>query len=262
MTKKNPAWKVPTAKITRFEPKKHRYCLCIPIINEGGRFQKQLQQLKPYTSLVDILICDGGSTDNSTELDFLKRHHVTALLVKKGPGKLSAQLRMGYAFALEQGYRGVITMDGNGKDGADALPLFVEALDQNYDYVQGSRFIAGGKAINTPLIRHLANRWLHAPLLSLAAGYFWFTDTTNGFRAYSQNYLLDHRVQPFREVFQNYELLAYLTVRAAQLGYAVKELPVTRQYPKGTVPTKISFWRGNTDLLLTLMKTIFGRFNP
>lgn len=262
MSKKTPIWEVPASKFTQLQPKRNRYCLCIPVINEGKRFQKQLELLKPHASLVDILICDGGSSDKSTDTKFLKQNGVTALLIKKGPGKLSAQLRMGYAFALKQGYQGVITMDGNGKDGVNAIPLFVEALQNKYDYIQGSRFVSGGKAINTPPIRHFANRWLHAPVLSLAAGYFWFTDTTNGFRAYSRDYLLDPRVQPFREIFQKYELLAYLTARASQLGYEVMEVPVTRQYPKGQVPTKISFWSGNIDLLVTLVKAVFHRFDP
>ena len=70
-----------------------------------------------------------------------------ALLTKTGPGKLSAQLRMGYAYALDQGYEGVVTIDGNGKDSVEAIPLFVEALDEGIDYAQASRFVTGGRAV-------------------------------------------------------------------------------------------------------------------
>src|SRR5262249_56008543 len=108
-----------------------------------------------------------------------------AVVVKTGPGRLSAQLRMAYAWALDEGYRGVITVDGNGKDGVKAIDAFVAALDAGYDYVQGSRYIAGGKAINTPFDRKLAGRLIHAPLLSVA-GRRWYTGTTSGFRAYPE----------------------------------------------------------------------------
>ena len=114
-------------------------------------------------------------------------------LVKTGPGRLSAQLRMGYAFALMRGYDGVVTIDGNGKDGFDAIPAFLAALDAGYGFVQGSRYVPGGVAERTPLDRAIAVRLIHAPLVSLAAG-FRYTDSTNGFRGMSAALLRDPRV--------------------------------------------------------------------
>lgn len=255
-------WQVPKHTISEFAPKRNTYCVCIHIINEGDRFKKQLAGMNPLTKHADILILDGGSTDGSTDKKFLKSHGVRTLLVKNDTGKLSAQLRMGYAYALDQGYQGIISIDGNGKDSYKDIPKFIKMLDEGYDYVQGSRFIPGGKAVNTPLMRYIAVRLIHAPILSLAARY-WYTDTTNAFRAYSRKYLLDKRVQPFRNVFQLYELLAYLTVRANQLGFKTIEIPVTRSYPaKGKTPTKISHFRGNLILLQAIIWTLLGKYNP
>ena len=61
------------------------------------------------------------------ELGLLEERGVRGLLVKTGPGKLSAQLRCGYAFAMDQGYEGVVTIDGNDKDDPEAIPRFVAA---------------------------------------------------------------------------------------------------------------------------------------
>jgi hypothetical protein len=185
-----------------------------------------------------------------------------ALLTKLGPGKLSAQLRCGFAWALLEGYRGIITIDGNSKDGVETIPDFVRALDDGYGYLQASRFIQGGRSENTPLGRLLAIRLLHAPLLSLAARK-WLTDTTQGYRAYSSAYLLHPSVQPFRDEFMRYELLAYLTVRASQLGFKVKELPTTRAYPKGEkIPTKISGFAAQLELLSDVFLVLFGVYHP
>jgi hypothetical protein len=152
-------------------------------------------------------------------------------------------------------------MDGNGKDDPKDVIKFIEKLEEGYDYIQGSRFIKGGKALNTPILRLIGNRFIHAPLLSLFSGVK-LTDTTNGFRAYSEKFLRDPRVNPFREVFLNYELLFYLSYRAGELGYKVIEVPVTRKYPKkGKTPTKIN-WMGNIDILISLIKVIFGFFDP
>lgn len=253
---------VPDSEVTVLSEKRHTHALVIPVINEGERIGRQLARIAAIAPAADVVIADGGSTDGSLALDLLRGAGCRALLVKKGPGRLSAQLRMAYAWALDQGYRGIITVDGNGKDGVEAVDAFVAALDAGYDYVQGSRYIAGGQAINTPLDRKVAGRLIHAPLLSLA-GRRRYTDTTNGFRAYSARYLGDPRVAPFRNVFERYELLFYLTVRAGQLGYRTTEIPVTRAYPAGeAAPTKIAGVSGRIDMFMELLAVACGRFNP
>ena len=169
---------------------------------------------------------------------------------------------MGIWWALERDYKGIITIDGNNKDSIEDIPKFIEKLKEGYDFIQGSRYIKGGKAINTPLIRHLSVKLIHAPIISLTARKK-FTDTTNAFRAYSIKYLKDEKVKPLRDIFVTYELLAYLSVRATQLGYRACEIPVTRAYPKtGKTPTKISFFKGNSDLIKILFKNLFGKYNP
>ena len=254
-------WELPESEIKEFIGKKAHYCVCIPIINEGEKLKKQLERMKPLSKIIDIIILDGGSTDGSTSPVFLKKQGVRALLIKKSPGKQGTQLRMGFAYALKQGYKGIITIDGNGKDGVEAIPTFIKALENGYDCVAGSRFIKGGKAINTPFERLLGIRLTASPLLSLAARY-WYTDVTNGFMGYSRDYLLDPRVNPFRNIFVKYELLFYLDIRAAQLGLKTKELPVTRSYPKGQVPTKITGLQSNLAVIMTILNVMTGYYNP
>ncbi|GIW65407.1 MAG: glycosyl transferase family 2 [Candidatus Parcubacteria bacterium] len=253
-------WQIPKHKKIEFFKKKNKYCLCIPVINEGEKFKRELESIKNLRLSVDVIIADGGSTDGSTNEEFLRNSKVRTLLIKQDKGRLSAQLRMAYAYALNEGYEGIITIDGNAKDDPSDIKRFIKALDEGYDYIQGSRFLKDGKAINTPLIRLIGNRLIHAPLISLASG-TWLTDTTNGFRAYSRRYLLDQHVQPFRNIFSKYELLFYLSIRAGQLGYKVKEVPVVRKYPKGKVPTKINII-GYFDIFFSLIKIVLGWYNP
>lgn len=255
---------VPDFTCEEWQEKTKDYCVLIPIINEGDRIKKELQRARRFhvADAADIVICDGGSTDGCTEENLLKKLDVNTLLVKKGPGKQGAQLRMGFWWALNRGYKGIITIDGNNKDSIEDVPSFIEKLQEGYDFVQGSRFIKGGHAVRTPLIRLLSVRLLHAPVISLTAKQ-WFTDTTNAYRAYSREYLLHPDVQPFRDVFMTYELLAYLSVRATQIGLKACEIPVDRVYPKeGKTPTKISFFKGNSDLLKILFKNMWGAYNP
>ncbi len=257
------SWQVPAMEQSLWLGKQHCYCVVIPVINEGERIRNLLKrmQAEQISTMADIIIVDGGSTDDSLELEVLQRMGVRGLLVKMDTGKLSAQLRCAYAFALDQGYEGIVTIDGNDKDDPEAIPRFIEALKKGVDFVQASRFLPGGIAENTPKSRDLAIRFIHAPCLSLASGFSW-TDTTQGFRAYSRRMLLDPDIAPFRHVFATYELLAYLSYRVPKLGYMCRELPTVRRYPAGKVPTKISSVRGNLSVLQILFMSCLGRFNP
>ena len=253
---------VPAYEIHELARKRTDYCFAVPILNEGERILSQLAKMQAQAPLADIVIADGGSTDGATQTDRLRELNVRTLLVKTGPGKLGAQIRMAFDYGLAQGYKGVVLVDGNDKDDTTALPLFLAALAQGHDFVQGSRYVPGGRAIRTPHARHFAVKLLHAPAVSIAARHR-FTDTTNGFRGYSRHLLEHERVQPLRDVFNGYELHYYLAIRAARLGLRVCEVPVTRTYPPdGSVPTKITPFRGNLKVLRALLHACTHRFDP
>lgn len=256
-------WEVPFFETSLWIGKQNPFCLVIPVINEGERIKNLLTRMAGLNiaKKADIIIVDGGSRDGSLELNMLRQLGVSGLLVKTGPGKLSAQLRCAYAFALEKGYEGIVTIDGNDKDDPEAIPRFIAALQDGIDFVQASRFIEGGIAENTPTSRDFAIRFIHAPLLSIFSGFRW-TDTTQGFRAYSRRIMLDPKVAPFRDIFITYELLAYLSYRVPKCGYRCIELPTTRRYPLNEVPTKISGFRGNLEVMRILLLACLGFYNP
>lgn len=255
-------WQIPNHTKFEISERQSKYCVCIFGINTGENIRNQLQNMQAIAQDIDIIIADSSSTDSSLEIDFLKSVSVRTLLIKQNKGKLSAQMRMAFAYAMLQNYEGIITIDGNNQDDPTAIYAFIQGLEQGCDRIQGSRFIKGGKAINTPWHRYLAMRLIHTPLISLSAG-FRYTDTTNGFCAYSRRLLLDPRVAPFRNVFNAYELPDYLAIRAVELGYLIKELPVTRRYPnKEPIFTKISPIKNNVLILQALFKACFHKFNP
>ena len=253
---------VPAHERFNFRKKQHDYAVVVFCINENGRVRAQLERMATLSDTADIIVADGGSSDGSLTLDSLDDFRLRALLIKRDEGKLSAQMRMAIGFVIEEGYEGMVVIDGNGKDDVSAIPRFLELLEEGYDHVQGSRYVRGGRGVNTPLARHIGVKLLHAPLISLASRRR-YTDTTNGFRAYSRRLLIDQRVSPLREVFLGYELHYYLAIRAARLGFKVIETPVTRSYPKGEdVPTKIQGIRGNLAVLKTLANVVRGLYDP
>lgn len=253
---------IPAHDCEIFNEKKSDAVLVIPVINEGNKIRKQLKDIKDCNFKIDVIISDGGSSDGSVEHEFLRLNGVRALLTKLDEGKLSSQLRIAYHWALQERYMYILTIDGNGKDDITLIPRIHQKLIDGYDYVQGSRYIKGGISKNTPIDRFIANRFFHAPIISLAT-LTKFSDTTNGFRGYSTRFLLDDRVKPFREIFRNYELLFYLTVRAAKLNFKVCEVPVTRIYPKsGPTPTKLSTFSSKITILKETILACLGYYNP
>lgn len=227
----------------------------IPVLNEGKRILNQLSRMQDMEAQFDIALVDGDSKDGSIEEVMEKCFHNVKVIIKDSSKiGLSRQLQIGLAFGLENNYQRVITMDGNNKDDPNGISEIIRALDLGYDFEQGSRFVDGGRAINNPSFRTLAIKLIHAPVTSLFAR-FKFTDSTNGFRGFSQRILTDSKMRIFDPGFRTYELVAYIPVRAAKLSYRICEVGVIREYPtENGIPTKIIGVKGNLKILRILMK--------
>ena len=256
-----PSWEKIPYETAEFFPKRTRYCVCVTVMNEGERIKRQLSRMQQSASLADIILADTRSTDGSTGHDLLKSFGVRTLLTLDEKG-LSLATMAAFHYAAQQGYEGLVTVDGNGKDGVEALREFVKGLDDGYDLVQGGRFMKGGFHKNTPWDRYVGIRFVMAPMIALRTG-TWYSDPTNAFRALSMRFLLDERVQPVRRVFLRFSLQHYLIYRAAGLGFKIKQIPVSRVYPDdGSIPTKIIGWRLKWLDLYELIETLFGKYDP
>jgi hypothetical protein len=120
----------------------------------------------------------------------------------------------------------------------------------------------GGHHANTPLLRQIATRVVAAGLLWLATGY-WYTDQSNGFKGLSRRFLIDARVQPFREIFQGHSLLVYLNYAAATHGFTIVQTPTSRSYPaSGPIPTRLTGVGHVARHLVDYLRIVAGRCNP
>ncbi|MCH8345072.1 MAG: glycosyltransferase family 2 protein [Planctomycetes bacterium] len=187
--------------------------------------------------LVDeIVIVNDGSTDRSA--DILREHGIT--VIDQPHLGLGAAIKRGIRYARDHGFTIAVLLAGNGKDDPREIPkLLAPILNDGADYVQGSRFLPGGSAPNTPVFRLIAIKFLSL-LFSLYCRKR-CTDLTNGFRAYRLSLFDDPRINIWQDWLDNYECEYYLHFKVHTLGYKVTEVPVSKTYPmqKGVKYSKI-----------------------
>lgn len=251
---------VPAFETLEFRPKATKYCFVPIVYNEGERFREQTRRMAANAHLCDIIVAQRRSTDGCTEPEYLRAHGVRTLLTTDAPGAATA-IRMALRYAFDQGYEGVVLIDGHGKDGVEALPTYLAKLDEGYDFVQGSRFMRGGFEKNTPVLRSIGIQCIMAPLLWIGGG-FWYTDGTNGFRGYSMRLFRHPQVEPLRDCFGHFNIQYFFSYIAPKLRLRVIEIPVSRVYPDdGTVPTKVIGFRHNFIAFWEMVRTVAGKYD-
>ena len=177
----------------------------------------------------DFLLVDDGSTDRTAEIAREAGVRVIALDACMGVG---FALRRGLEVAREEGFDVVVTIAGNNKDDPLEIPRLLDPIaDEGYDFVIGSRFLAGGGyGGDMPAYRKFATR-LHPFLMGLFCGRR-ITESTNGFRAMRLSVLEDERIDLYQDWLDHYELEVYLLMKILKLGYKATEVPCTKIYPK------------------------------
>lgn len=138
-------------------------------------------------------------------------------------------IRQGYRYALENRFDLIVIMAGNGKDDPREIPRLTRPIvEDGFDYVQGSRFLPGGRREENPFLRSVFTR-LFPYVWSIMTGVR-CTEVTNGFRAYRASIVEDSRINVWQSWLDNYELEYYLHYKVLTLGYKFGERPVSKDY--------------------------------
>ncbi len=176
----------------------------------------------------DILVVNDGSTDRTQEYIISSGFKVITHIQNRGVG---AAIKTGIKYALENHYYAIAILAGNNKDDPNEIErLFKPIIEEGFDYIQGSRFLKGGRWDNLPLFRYAMVK-VHALLLTLLTGKK-CTDALNGFRAYRLSVFNDPRINIWQDWLDRYEFETYLHFKVLKLGYRFKEVPVSKIYPK------------------------------
>ena len=220
--------------------KKHKILAFIPVYNEEKRIGRVLEKF-PDEVVDEILVVNDGSTDNTPNI--IKEFDIRIMDNGKRRG-IGVGMKKAIRYGIDNNFDIFVILAGNGKDDPGEIPtLIAPIIEEDYDFVQGSRRLKGSSRKSTPFTRILAIR-LFTLIWRLATG-FPATDASNGFRAYKLKIFKDINI--FQDWLDTYELEYYIYYSVIKKGYKIKEVPVSKDYPSKKQYTKIrpiiDWWR-------------------
>jgi glycosyltransferase involved in cell wall biosynthesis len=203
--------------------------------NEEAAIGTVLSDIERVTDGRAEVVCVDGSDDETPEI---AREH-GATVVEQEPQGYGVAVRE----ALLTASRDVIvTTDCDDTYPMEALPRFLELVNEGYDVVSGDRLYHGAETM--PVFNRLGN---HAfALLASALMGERVHDTTTGMRAYRRDVIRENRFT------QNTGLSAELLIRPLMRGYDVREEPI--QYAERLGETKLDPIQGGWEIGASIVK--------
>ncbi len=154
--------------------------LVIPVKNEARNIGWVLERIADDVD--EVILVDGKSTD-ATLVTAQRCRPDVKVVAQDGVGKGSA-LRTGFLAASGDI---IVMMDADGSMTPDEITHYVHFLANGYDFVKGSRFIAGGGSLDITRFRRIGNRFLLGVFNALYGAEL--TDLCYGFCAFHRRYL-------------------------------------------------------------------------
>jgi dolichol-phosphate mannosyltransferase len=201
----------------------------VPALNEAGKIGRVLDRI-PNDGRFEAIVVDDGSTDETG--DEARAHGAAVVLrheVRAGKG---VAIRDGWEEAIRRGrpYLAIVDADDQ-HEPADLAPALDNLLATDADYLQGSRWMRGGRVEGPTGGRGFGTR-LYSAIFSLLV-FRRVTDATNGFRILRASLLQHPSIDLHQAWLTSYDLEPYVLYKAIRLGYRVIEHPVTVRYHRG-----------------------------
>jgi glycosyltransferase involved in cell wall biosynthesis len=196
-----------------------RVAVVIPSYNAEKTLEDVVAAAKK--ELPDVIVIDDGSIDETAAVAAAAGAKVIRHPHNRGKG---ASLKTGFAFALENGFDGVITLDADGQHLPREIPKFLDCRAKT-----GADLIIGGRAhLFAGMLprRRLANRF--SAWVIGKASRTGVSDSQSGYRFYSARLL---RTVELRT--EGFDLESEVIVRAGRGGFKVVTTPIDLGFVDG-----------------------------
>lgn len=222
-----------------------RFAVIIPALNAQRTLPAVIADAR--RQLEPVVVIDDGSTDATG--DVARAVGATVLRHEVNRGKGGA-LKTGFAWALENGFDGVITLDADGQHLPAEIPKFLdERKASGADLIIGGRSHLFGGMLPR---RRMANRF-SAWSISIAAGTR-VTDSQSGFRLYSANLLRALRLRT-----DGFDMESEVIVRAGRQHFRIVTIPIELGFVDGISTSHYKPLKDTLRIAWTVMRTRFGK---
>jgi dolichol-phosphate mannosyltransferase len=201
-----------------------RLSVVIPARNEEGCIARTVAhlhaELRQHDIPHEIVVVDDGSTDGTwTILRDLTRE-IAELRPVQAPAPHGIGRAITAGFQHMSGDAVVVMMADESDDSRD-VRRYWETLNDGWECVFGSRFIAGGGVVDYPLPKRVLNRIVNTWIRVLFG--IPLNDTTNAFKAYRRTVIDGCR--PI--IAPHFNILVELPLKAIVRGYSWTVIPIT-----------------------------------
>ncbi|NJL06198.1 MAG: glycosyltransferase family 2 protein [Chloroflexaceae bacterium] len=183
----------------------------VPTKNEAANLPHVLPLIPAWVH--EVILVDGHSTDDTIATAQALLPSIR-IVQQEGRGK-GAALRTGFAAATGQV---IVMIDADGSMDPREIPAFVGMLMSGWDFVKGSRFMAGGGTSDMTPLRYVGNLFFTVSVkVMFGANY---TDLCYGYNAFWADVL------PVLELDgDGFEIETMMNTRAVRAGLRVVEVP-------------------------------------
>lgn len=150
--------------------------IVVPAFNEAASVVSVVENVSKAFPDADVVVVNDGSSDETSSLARISGATVLDLPFNLGVG---AALRLGFVYAVRNGYTEVIQVDADGQHDPFQIAKLLEASN-NLDVVIGSRFLDPESTYNAGFMRRQAMKWLAALMTRVCRTPL--TDVSSGFR--------------------------------------------------------------------------------
>jgi glycosyltransferase involved in cell wall biosynthesis len=189
-----------------------------------------------------VLVVDDGSTDSTVAA--IAGLPATLLGHETNRGK-GAALRSGFAWALERGFTGIVTLDSDGQHDPTAIPrLLSAAREGGFDIVLASRVSQFAEMAGLRSIWNRFGAWCMKKRTGFA-----INDSQSGFRYYSARLLRDLRMES-----DGYEMEMEILMKAWRGGFRIGSIAVPARVADGRETSHFRPVRDTWNICMTFLR--------
>lgn len=227
------------AGVANARPARQTVSVVIPTLNEEKNIAWVLERMPAIVD--EVLLVDGHSSDRTVEVARAIRPDIV-VLTQHCRGKGDA---VRVAFAAATGDL-IVMIDADGSMDPHEIHRFVTPLMNGYDFVKGSRFLAGGGSTDLTPLRRSGNEML----VRLTNTFFLvrFTDLCYGFLSFRRDCL-----PALALTAHGFEIETELVLHALKANLRIAEVP-SNELPRRCGVSNLRTFRDGQRVLRTLIR--------